>query len=334
MPEQTRRQILATTGALVGAGLLARPARAAEGTDLTEWFANTDGATTVVDARGQSTVEIAVGAVGNGGAFSFDPVAVRIDPGTEVVWTWTGNGGSHNVVAEDGAFASDYASEQGATFEYVADTAGVLPYACVPHKAMGMRGALVVGDESVTLGASSTETPAGTRTGQHAEQQEQLGPMRSFDGWLEGTDNYRGVADRRGHDEVRVSVGAMGNGGQFAFEPAAVRVDPGTTVIWEWVGTAGPYDVVDETLGFASDQVRGAGHEFALRFGGNGVSTYGCTEYGEQGMRGVVLVGDGPQETLTWEGVGAAGALGVGLTGALGYAFRLNDRTATKHSAE
>ena len=351
MTRHTRRQVLATTGALVGAGLLARPASAAEGTDLTEWFANTANATAVVDRRGQSTVEIAVGAAGNGGAFAFDPVAVRVDPGTEVVWTWTGGGGSHNVVAEDGSFASDYHSDQGATFAHVADAAGVYPYACAPHKAMGMKGALVVGDEPVTLGAAPGATPGRTGgrgpqgmrgqhghqgqhgpQGRHAEQMEQFGPRRSFGGWLDRTDNYRGVADRRGQDEVRVRVGATGNGGQFAFEPAAVHVDPGTTVVWEWVGTAGPYDVVDDSLGFASEQVRGPGHEFALRFDGSGVSTYGCTEYGAQGMRGAVLVGDGPQETLTWEGVGAAGAVGVGLAGALGYAFRLNDRTATKDS--
>lgn len=147
---------------------------------------------------------------------------------------------------------------------------------------------------------------------------------------LAATDNYRGVVDRTGAETVRVAVGADGNGGQFAFEPAAIHVDPGTTVVWEWVGTAGAYDVVDETLGYASEQVRGAGHAFALRFGNHGVSRYQCTTYGDRGMRGVVLVGEGPQETLTWQGVGAAGAVGIGVAAPLAYGLRLHERTATK----
>lgn len=49
----------------------------------------------------------------------------------------------------------------------------------------------------------------------------------------------------------------------------------GTTVVLERVGTAGASDVVDETLGFASDQQKGKGHVFALRF--DGESRYACT---------------------------------------------------------
>ena len=98
---------------------------------------------------------------------------------------------------------------------------------------------------------------------------------------------------------------------------------------WEWVGSTGPYDVVDPDLGYRSEQVDGAGHTFAVEFGGDGLSTYECTEYGDQGMRGVVLVGDGPRNVLSPAGVGGLGAVGAAVAGALGYGLRLNEETAT-----
>ena len=53
----------------------------------------------------------------------------------------------------------------------------------------------------------------------------------SLDSWFEGVSNYDGVVDETGSSEVTVEVGAEGNDGAFAFGPAAVRVDPGTTVV-------------------------------------------------------------------------------------------------------
>ena len=330
MPGYTRRQMLAGTGALMGSALLARPARAAEATDLTEWLANTDGADAVVDATGRDDVAVEVGTAGNGGAFAFSPAVVRVSPGATVTWTWTGEGGSHNVVAEDGSFESAFATDAGATFSHSPSSPGVIPYACAPHSPMGMRGALVVGDVAVTLpgGAAADDASASESDGGDDA------PKPSFDGWLAGTDNYDGVADRRGESEVTVEVGATGNGGAFAFEPAAVHVDPGTVVRWEWVGTAGAYDVVDERVRYASERVRGTGHEFALAFDGDGLSTYECTTYRDRGMRGVVLVGDGPVDELTPMGVGvAAGTVGLATVGAaLGVGLHL--RTASQYDPD
>ncbi|WP_255198395.1 halocyanin domain-containing protein [Halorarius litoreus] len=321
----TRRAFIAGATGIAATALATQPA-AAE-TDLTDWLAKTDGAGEVVDRTGQSSVDISVGASGNGGAFGFGPPVVRVDPGTEVVWTWTGKGGSHNVVASGGAFESPMQGSQGATFSHTFERAGVVRYYCAPHKAMGMRGAVVVGDAAVTLPGSGTPTPTDTPEST-ATETEATGEKRSFDGWLAETSNYDGVHDLRGQDEVTVQVGAEGNGGPLAFEPAAVHVDPGTVVRFEWVGPR-RYDVVDPDLDIESKQVASEGFEYAVEFDGDGVATYECTKYGDQGMRGVVVVGDGPQERLTWQGVGAAGAAGLGVAGALGYAFRLNDRTAT-----
>lgn len=328
MAGTTRRRFLAATaGAAVGAGLLAAPATAqagggdgdgeGEAVDLSKWFSNTEGVAEVTDARGQSRVEVAVGATGNGGSFAFEPAAVRVDPGTTVVWTWTGEGGTHNVAAKDGSFTSEYYGSSGDTFEHTVDTPGVVRYACVPHQAMGMKGAVVVGDAPVTLGAggasASTEAPR---------------PAETYDGWLANTDNYRALADRRGESGVVVEVGAEGNGGPLAFDPPAMRVDPGTTVVWEWVGDLA-YDVADPDLGYHSEQVAGAGHRFAVQFDGDGVSTYECTEYGDEGMRGVVVVGAGPTKQVSTLGYSLVGGGAVVLGAPFLYAFREHVRNVT-----
>ncbi|QIO22691.1 halocyanin domain-containing protein [Haloarcula sp. JP-L23] len=111
-----------------------------------EWVAeagNFEG--TVADRTGSDTAAVTVGAEGNGGAFAFDPPVVRIDAGSTVRWKWTGDGGAHNVVFENTDVSSgDVASEPGTTFEHTFDDPGQYLYACLPHKALGMRGAVVV----------------------------------------------------------------------------------------------------------------------------------------------------------------------------------------------
>ncbi len=322
----TRRQFV-TTLAAGAAGTAVTTGSAAAKTDLTEWLANTDGAGAVVDRTGQSTVTVTVGAEGNGGGFGFGPPVVRVDPGTTVTWKWTGKGGGHNVVASSGAFESKLTGESGFTFEHTFESAGVTKYYCMPHKAMGMKGAVIVGDAAVTLPGGGTPTPTATETA--TEGRAERDTARSFGGWLADTSNYDGVVDRRGESEVTVQVGAKGNGGPLAFEPAAVHVSPGTTVKWEWVGPR-RYDVADPDLGYESRQVAGEGFGYAVEFGGDGLSKYECTKYGDQGMRGVVLVGDGPQETLSWQGLGAAGVVGGLLAAPLALGVHLHARTATR----
>jgi len=128
--------------------------------DFGGWLSDTsnyDG--TTADMRGNGSVTIDVGAAANSGAFGFAPPAVRVDPGTAVTWEWTGDGGSHNVVAQSGAeFRSgDPTGEAGTTFSQTFDDAGVVTYYCDPHRGMGMKGAIVVGEPDGT----ATATPSG-----------------------------------------------------------------------------------------------------------------------------------------------------------------------------
>lgn len=98
----------------------------------------------VSDRRGTETVEIRVGA---GSGIAFEPPAVRIDPGTEVVWIWTGTGGQHDVVsiaASDVSFQSERTREEGHEFTHSFDEGGIALYECRPHRAQGMLGAIEV----------------------------------------------------------------------------------------------------------------------------------------------------------------------------------------------
>lgn len=98
----------------------------------------------VQDETGAGTVEVNVGAEGNGGNFAFTPAAIRVDAGTTVRWVWTGQGGLHNVVDEDGAFESKQVGEEGFELEHTFEEAGTTLYFCTPHKGLGMKGAVIV----------------------------------------------------------------------------------------------------------------------------------------------------------------------------------------------
>ena len=168
-PLPTRRTVLKTIGgAAAGLGL----SGTAAGQETTEipvqpdwgnWFTaqargeaadNYDG--TTLDRRGEAEITVTVGAEGNGGYFAFDPPAVWIDPGTTVIFEWTGEGGGHNVVSESGPAAMDNGSpiaEAGVHFEHTFESTGINTYYCVPHLALGMKGGIAVGDDIPTVQA-------------------------------------------------------------------------------------------------------------------------------------------------------------------------------------
>ena len=104
---------------------------------------------------GGSTKTVEVGA---GSGTSFGPEEVTIAPGDTVVWEWTGEGGAHNVVAEDGAFNSGSPEEgSGITFEHTFQETGGFPYYCEPHEAVGMVGTVVVQEGGASSGGGGGE---------------------------------------------------------------------------------------------------------------------------------------------------------------------------------
>ncbi|MEF8839744.1 MAG: halocyanin domain-containing protein [Haloarculaceae archaeon] len=127
--------------------------------DYGGWLDDVGNFSSLEDMRGQDEVQIGVGTEGNGGNFAFGPPAIHVDPGTEVVWEWTGEGGSHNVVDEGGEFESDLTGEQGFTFSRTFDSDGMYKYYCQPHRAQGMKGVILVGTDYPSAGGEGQGGP-------------------------------------------------------------------------------------------------------------------------------------------------------------------------------
>ena len=127
---------------------------------IDEWLTETEvgGSTdnydgTLLDRTGQDTLTVDVGAEGNGGAFAFGPPAVVVSTGTEVEWSWTGEGGLHNVEAlpteqlgeSDYEFSSgEPVDATGVQYTRTLDETGIVLYHCEPHLSLGMKGGIAV----------------------------------------------------------------------------------------------------------------------------------------------------------------------------------------------
>ena len=101
----------------------------------------------VEDHTGESEVVIETGAGDNG--FSFSPPAIEVDPGTNIVWEWTGEGGGHNVSPNgptdfEGFGSEEIVDEAGYTVEATFEETGAALYVCVPHRAQGMFGGIAI----------------------------------------------------------------------------------------------------------------------------------------------------------------------------------------------
>jgi len=326
----TRRGLFraGAAGAAVATGLAAGSGGASAQYD--GWLDDVDNYDGTHDYTGQDEVTVEVGAVDG---LKFGPAAILIDPGTTVVWEWTGEGGAHNVVADDETFDSGEAvSEEGTTFEYTFDDAedgDTFNYLCVPHEAVGMKGAVAVGSmDDDLVDPDGGDGGDGGNGGDGGDG----GDAAGYGDWFEDVGNYDGTHDFRGEDEVTVEVGAGDDG--LLFGPAAVLVDPGATVVWEWTGEGGAHNVVEENDAFSSGEaVDGADETFEYTFedaSEGDVFRYVCEPHEAVGMKGAVAVGavdddivggddgngGGSSRALTASDIGAL-ALSLGFAGAL-----------------
>jgi halocyanin-like protein len=150
----TRSASVATAGAV---GTAASGSASAQGSQYGGYLSETSNFDGTADATGMSEVTVSVGA-GTGGLL-FDPAAIVVDPGTTINWEWTGNGGAHNVYNDDQLSSVDerlFDSEEPVdtsgvqySFTFESGNTGVHPYACSPHRSLGMRGVVVVGGNNV-----------------------------------------------------------------------------------------------------------------------------------------------------------------------------------------
>lgn len=113
------------------------------------------------DDRGEDRVTVSVGAGDDG--LAFDATKLWIDPGTTVVWEWTGRGGDHNVHAMDGPaeFQSETTAEEGFVYEFTfeAENEGIIHYQCDPHAMVGMHAGVAVGEDVPTVGVNDDGPP-------------------------------------------------------------------------------------------------------------------------------------------------------------------------------
>jgi halocyanin-like protein len=290
-----RTALRSLAGGAAGAAVATTAGTAAAQSQFDGWFDGVSNYDGVVDMTGQDEVTVEVGTEANGGNLAFGPAAIRITPGTTVTWEWTGEGGGHNVVAEDGTFSSgdDLVSEAGHTYSYTFESEGTHRYICVPHETIGMKGAVVV-----QAGGSGGGSGGGDP---------------DYGDWFSDVSNYDGTTvDARGQEEVTVGVGTEGNGGNLAFDPPAVHVDSGTTVTWEWTGEGGGHNVVAEDGTFSSGEefVSEAGYTYSYTFESDGLYRYVCVPHEGLGMKGAVVVGDDYPST----GGGGGGGGGAPVT--------------------
>ncbi|MDZ7737105.1 MAG: plastocyanin/azurin family copper-binding protein [Gammaproteobacteria bacterium] len=95
---------------------------------------------------GISNAALAEEHIVNAKVTAFDPIAIKIAPGDSVSWK---NMSGHNVHFEEGNIpesAESYVSPLGDNVSRTFDEEGVYLYKCDPHFAMGMVGAIIVGE--------------------------------------------------------------------------------------------------------------------------------------------------------------------------------------------
>lgn len=107
---------------------------------------------------------------------------------------------------------------------------------------------------------------------------------------LDGVGNFDEVHDYTGEEEVTVLNGEVDGIDQtFVFDPAAIRIEAGTTVVWEWAG-GDTHSVTDVDGEFDSDLLSGDGETWDYTFDEPGTYLYVCTPHEALDQKGAVIV--------------------------------------------
>ena len=106
-----------------------------------------------------------------------------------------------------------------------------------------------------------------------------------------GYDNS--VEDLTGESSVTIMNGAGSN--NVAFDAAAIRIDSGTEVTWEWTGLGGAHNVVSRDQSdfeFANPEglIDEEGHTWSNTFEEAGNAVYHCEAHTAQGQHGAIIV--------------------------------------------
>ena len=94
------------------------------------------------------------------------------------------------------------------------------------------------------------------------------------------------ITDRTGESELVVEVGP---GGNFAYDPALIRIDSGTTVRWEWKSSGHTVTSVSDNFGIDTGR-KSSGFETSYTFDTPGEYLYECEPHSSAGHRGAIIV--------------------------------------------
>ncbi|MFB9813640.1 halocyanin domain-containing protein [Haloarcula sebkhae] len=135
--------------------------------------------------------------------------------------------------------------------------------------------------------SDDTASPEPTSADTHAESND----APSIDEFLSQTDNYDGITDETGTGSVTVDVGVEANGAYYGFNPAAIRIDSGTTVTWEWTGQGGVHNVeARHGADFESEQKSSTGETYTQTLEEPEMVLYVCVPHEGVGMKGAIVV--------------------------------------------
>mgnify|MGYP000450399622 CR=1 FL=1 len=113
-----------------------------------------------------------------------------------------------------------------------------------------------------------------------------------YDDWFENVPQFEGFEDYTDENEVRVMVGAGEHG--FRFDPPAITVEPGTTVVWEWTGVGGQHVVAERNEAWQNPEglIATEGHTWRREFPESDAGThlYECWPHRASGMKGGIFV--------------------------------------------
>jgi len=143
----------------------------AQSASVGSWLSDVPNFDEVVDRRGQSETTIEVGVQTSAGPYGFGPAAVRVDPGTSITFDWVSN--THNVLIEESPTDWQGISDiynAGHTETHTFETEGVYTYYCRPHRGLGMKGVVIVGDAEVSTASGGGGGPVWTPPGDGFEQ--------------------------------------------------------------------------------------------------------------------------------------------------------------------
>jgi len=117
-------------------------------------------------------------------------------------------------------------------------------------------------------------------------------PQEQVDTYLtdNNANNYDGadsIVDETGTSELVIEVGPNG---QFQFDPAAVRIDSGTTITWEWRSNNHSVTQTESSFDFEDSGTQNSGSTHEQTLEATGAFLYKCTPHANLGHHGGIIV--------------------------------------------